>query len=87
MRDAVDELSANAASGGLSLVDVNREGESKPGLTVKDIAAAGNVNITLPGYWKGKVSTDGLEVVSTDAGSNSYTLKVGGKGYGFFFVK
>ena len=47
----------------------------------------GNVNITLPGYWKGKVSTDGLEVVSTDAGSNSYTLKVGGKGYGFFFVK
>jgi hypothetical protein len=33
------------------------------------------------------VSTDGLEVVSTDAGSNSYTLKVGGKGYGFFFVK
>jgi hypothetical protein len=45
------------------------------------------VNITLPGYWKGKVSTDGLEVVSTDAGSNSYTLKVGGKGYGFFFVK
>jgi glycosidase len=47
----------------------------------------GNVNITLPGYWKGKVSTDGLEIVSTDAGSNSYVLKVGGKGYGFFFVK
>ncbi len=43
---AVDEISATASTGGLTLADVNREGESKPGLTVKDIAAAGNVSIT-----------------------------------------
>jgi glycosidase len=47
----------------------------------------GNINITLPGHWIGDVTTDGLEIVSEDSGSNSYVLKVGEKGYGFFFVK
>ena len=46
MSVAVDELSASAINGGLSFTDVDRQVETQPGLTLKDIATTGNVVIT-----------------------------------------